>query len=409
MGVGIEQLGGAGTIVTYEDNASAANGLYYTLTEINAFLVALPSPDWPALGTTPVSYRGTVELQNGDGSGTAVTTLKETNATVISDAFSQLSTSAVGSANRTLQFGEKVVGPNGKPMGKDGCRLVFQGGSFSWFGTVKVYGSHIRCASLSVLPSSLGLSTEIIDTHIDTSGSPQFGNVSGPIEYMARVSIALTGAAGTSVGSFNTLNSEDIQIIGTTQRLLSSSLVLRVRGLTLSGTPTVADARIQSGTNAWDLNEFTPTDAVAQFQSSVANSAYINIWAPYSPYVYDLGTNLPIANMPVTLLDKNGATVVPVSYTDANGLISFGSSDLITEDSVKVKRWRTVSSVGEYEELGPFTARLNMDGTILNGYLGTTFSFIWPRRTSAYGDTLLPLYDGVPMVGGTSWIEHVAT
>jgi len=103
------------------------------------------------------------------------------------------------------------------------------------------------------------------------------------------------------------------------------------------------------------------------------------------------------------VLRADGTEVVPLTYTNALGLISYGASDLITQNSVKVIRWKRTAGVEAYSELGPFTVRLNMDGNVLPQYLPREIVFVWPRTTDAFGDTLLPVYDGIPMVpvGGT--------
>jgi len=410
MAVGVDQAGGPGTDITYEDNASSANGLYYTFAEVFA------SPfgaEFTGLGTSPESYRALVSLVNGDGGGTATTTLKETNATLTCDLGKPLNISPIGSANRTMQFGEKILGPNGKPSGKNGCRLVFENSSISWAGIVKAYATQIRCSgTFNYFPGTAGLPGEFVDVIIDTGGSIGLGlPATGKVDLLFNVDISLYGGGTTVVANINSNYAERITIFGTGQRLISTPNAVRVRDLILGGTPTVADVNISSAVNEWDIAEPIWSGNAPQANSNLANSAYINEWWRWLPVTQEERTGAFIASVPLKVLDVDGTEVLPLTYTDVNGMISYGASDLITQNCLKVRRGKRTSSVWAWQKRGPFRVRVNLDGATLGQYPGYEKYFDFEYTSQTGGDQYRPLFPvlwlrgpGIP----TLWQEIVA-
>lgn len=394
MATGVDQPGGVpGTSpITVEDDAASANGLYYTFAEVFA------SPygaDFPGLGTTPESYRGIVQLVNGDGVGSATTTIKETNATLICDAGRPITVNPIGSPNRYLIFGEKIVGPNGKPSGKSGCRLVFEGSAVSWSGTVQLYGCQVRCSgTFNYFPGTSGLEGEFVDTIIDCGGSMSLGLPStGKVKLLFNLDITLTGASTTTVNNLNSDYAERITLFGNTQRLLFTGNSVRVRDIIFGGSPTVSDVRIASATNQWDLAEPIWSGNATQADSSLANSTYINEWWRYLPVSLEGTTGLRVEAVPIKVLDIDLAEVLPLTYTDSEGRIAYGASDLITENCLKVRRGKRTSSVWAWEKRGPFTVRVNMDGVTLPQYAGYEKKFDFSFISQTGGDQYRPLFD----------------
>ena len=346
------------------------------------------------LATSHQSYRGVASIQIGDG-GSAVTSLQDTNASIIFDASRSLATSAAsGVSGRTLRLGSKIVGANGKPTGRDGCKVVQQA-SGTLRGIVQLYATHIRqqVGTFAIQPGASGLACEIVDCILEALGGVALGVTGQELALIYNLDITLLGTLTShAITQWNVLNAERVTVMGNTPYLISTAGSVRVRDLVMGGTPTISDLH-KTGSTEWDLVEPFFTAAAPQVD---LGTGFVNQWWRFLPHVVDIIDRSNVANCPVRLLDVNGAELLPTTYTSSQGLITYGGTDPITKDTVKVRRG--TGSPFVWTEFSPVTARFNLDGAVLPKYTGLQVTFPWPRLTGAFGDQFLPCLDEVPLV-----------
>lgn len=386
----------SGTTLRCEDNANAdanADGINgeYSFKDF-ALKDAVNCVD---LVTSHQSYRGVAGIQVGDGAGTALTTLKDKNASIIFNASRTLGVSSVGQSNHTIELGTKILGPNGKPSGRDGCKVVAQAIT-TLRGAVRLYGCHWKqgTSNFSVTPGVVGLLGELIDCIIDSVGTVALGAAASELAEVFNLDITLTGAGASGVVTqWNVLKAQRVTIFTVSgNQCIATGGTVRVRDLILGGSPGTADLR-NTGVGEWDLNDTIWTGNGPQVSST---NNYINDWRPWQRTAINGNTLAPYANLPMLVLDKNGAIVVPLTYTDAQGNLNYGTTDPVTASSIKARRIIGVTSP-VWEELGPFTARYNLDGATLPQVLGHQEKFNFPRVTGAFGDQLQSINAPVPL------------
>lgn len=411
MAAGITQPGGAGTTIQMEDNTNADADLdvglgvdLYTLEDI--VLKGLASGDAIDLGTNPAdkAWRLRASLQNGDNVGSQPTTLRGKNCTVCFDATKTYSVSTVGASNRRTEFGDKITSPNGKPGGKNGIKFIMAATS-TWRGQIFIYGSLIATTvgNINLIP---GINAgEIINAILQAPGTFAIGqSTTGNLSLVYNLDIVCTSASPANViANWGADQAERVTVeCSTPQRFISTGAVLRIRDLVLIGAPTITDL-LHSSTSDWDLIEPVYSGAALQIQTASAGR-YVNEWWRWLPILISASSGASkIANVPVRLLDLDGVDLLgsgasAIQYTDSQGLIAYNPVDptlTIFDNVIKARRFVGGASAA-WEGRGPFTARFNLDGAILPGYLGTQFQFDFPRRIyGAAQEQLSPVLDVV--------------
>ena len=169
VAAGITQSAPLATILVEDDaNADASlDGIAGSYSFADLALKGLPSGDYADLtaalsATLQKRYGSRASIQNGDGVGTAVTTIKDMNSGLILDSGKTIAVSGVGRANRYLELGERIDGV--KPSAKNGCELIV-GGTLNYQGNFKLYGTTLQAigTSLTLNPFVPGLVGEIVE------------------------------------------------------------------------------------------------------------------------------------------------------------------------------------------------------------------------------------------------------
>lgn len=392
MADGISQPGGAGTTIFFESDAHADADLDGVLDKYHPqdiVVKALASGDAINLGTNIPSYKFRASVQNGDGVGTATTTFELTNVRVMFDATKTYLVNATGRANRWTKFGTKVQGAAGKPSGKNGVVLDVSANT-SITGNILIYGSLIRSTGvLTINPAATGLTSEVINTILEATGNVSLGSGGFPIQVAYNVDIVLNGSAVVLLLGIAAAERLTISAGPSSPYCFNTGTGGSVRFLILIGTPLTRDIRWNGAGGELDLIDVVWTGNAPQLE--VIGTSYVNIWSSCYPVTRDGGDGSIVANVPVELLDREGA-VVASGITDALGNLTFGVAP--TDNAVKVRRLR-FTGVLEDDDRGPFTWRVNYGPSALPAYLPSTKLFVWPYSDlpSGFGKQHLPLTD----------------
>jgi len=405
VAAGITQPGGAGTTIFFEDSshADAGGDGAYSFADIAAKFPV----DFIDNGTAEKSYRSKVTLQNGDGSGTAVTVMSDTLVTVVFDASKTYATSNIGQSNRTTQWGTKI----NNFAAKDGCKIRFATTPVMR-GTMNLYGCQLRSGQGFTMLPGFGASPvpgvgELIGNTFNAGntnssfGSPSSGNFA-VIQNNNFVGVGVNGFIANFGG-----DSEDGSVFSGTgmSRFISSAVAqLNLSRPRFTGSPTNADIRDVHGSGIdWNFAEPTWSQNAVQFEVA----AGVSEWWGFGVEVFDSKSPFArLANISVELIDVFGATVVD-AVTDSEGQISFNSG--VALNRVKLRRHTTGPTITEQ---GPFLLKANHKGTINYTYATLQQEVVWPGRDYAFGRQLQNVFLSVQLqnVTGTPtpWNERVA-
>lgn len=413
MAAGITQPGGGANPILFEDNANAAAGGdgSYSFADISAAFPALCVD----LGTTPKTYRLTVSLINGDGVGTATTTLKDADCSVVFDATRTYSVSATGRSNRFTEFGTKIDGT--KDSGRAGVTLV-SGATLNIGGNGKFYGSTLKTTTgaLTLAPAQTGLSYEIVNCILQSANNGiNLGTGAGAIDSIYNVDvIGGSGAAGTLI-NFNVTQAERVTVgaLAAASDHIRTGADFKGKDVVFIGSPTTAQVRY---TNTSDSHLIIPTwDQTIRINSTFTQGR-VHEWWPYGILVLD-GNAAPVAGLPFTLKDNSGRTVLTAT-TDAEGKITYSATYLdislveqtapaIAANCVEVTKYGA-AGVTSYQ--GPFRAELNVSGAINTSWPQRTITFDWPTTAIwTNGVQYADMYDIIqlepPPGNPTNWVE----
>jgi hypothetical protein len=393
---GITQPSGAGTTIFVEDDAHAdagGDGSYSFLDIATKF-----PADFNDLGTSIKAYRARVSVQNGDGAGSALTTIKDQDCAVFFDTGRTLLYSLVGQGNRTLELGVKVQGAAGKASGRRGVGL-WLGASSLIRGNHKIYGSMVKAsgvnANLNLAPTIQGCTTEIINSILRATNQVVCGSLAVSLTLIYNGDIDTDSLTLAPLSQFRYDDAERAVIAANGgPAMVNTSGAVIARDLVFVGTPTEGDLR-NSGVSTWDM--VNPTWSGNNFPISTVCIGPVREWWSYDVFIHDPATGLAIANVPIRLLDGSGVTVVS-GISDADGRIVFGAG--IYRNAVHVRTHISVAGVRSLTDNGPFTTRVNLDGVPVPGYVGYSYAWMWPRAAlaSGYGHQLISVMDPIRMV-----------
>lgn len=421
MAAGITQPAGNGGDILYEDNAHADASLdavagsydfedHYQKSQANGWKavdgVTAAVEKWGgAVFGLIAQYWYHVSIQNGDGTGTATTTLKAKRCQVKFDAGKTMKVSATGIANRFTELGLLQETAPGDAQGYDGVELAF-GATTTIDGNHKIYGSTLRVfgglVQLNIRRTSTSAVGDMVDTTLESYGTNAAATVSVgtstiPTERALHIWANVWGNASASVNLFNCLDADDLHYGGISNtRLNVTSAYTYVRDANFSGTPAAFDVRGSSGGN--DFVDTIWSGAATQVNLNVT----FNDWRTYSPVVIDEVTGSPVSGVDVEVKDGAVALILGTGsetgaiVSDSNGQISYTKAGLSNGGSIPipnslVPRRRAAGGSGWIEN-GPFTATYRKAG-----YSDRVVVFAWPRTTGVFGDQLLKVIDIVPM------------
>lgn len=410
MADGIFQTGAGATITLQNDTHADADldGINDVYSAEDIDLKGLASGDCIDHNTNHRSYRFKATIQNGDGTGTAATTFKESNVVINFDNTKTYLVSATGAANRRTEFGALVQGAAGKPSGKDGVQMLM-GAACTLRGQILLYNSYLKTSAgnINIIPGSAGLVGEIINCIMQSAGSFAIGqDTTGNLQRI--FNLDLTSFASNVSGAVTNWGADFAERVtvatNTANNFIRTGARIRIKDLVLIGTLqglTPADLS-NTGVNEWDI--VNPIWSGNANQYGVVN-ANVNEWFGYGIQVVNRDTGDPVANVPVKVTDVFGSVVVN-AITDSNGHISFGTVGDVTENALKVRR-RTNAALFNY--FYPFTVQVNQTGAINSGFSNTNYKKDWPFTDlpSGFGQQFYPVYDIVPLlpIGSSSWFE----
>jgi hypothetical protein len=401
---GIQQPGGAGTTIYVYDNAAAANGLFYTIAEIqtafpNDFQNMVGAVSGLTWGGVRKQYLSNVKITwGGQGSdGSNATTVQDTNV----DVFLRSGATwdyRIGGGLVTTKLGTKRgVGPSGlipaTMVGSDGCGIYQASGSLIFRGDWFVYGCSLL-APLNVqflstggsqgeaagnlmragLAFTLGDSLAIGKFYNNVCYSPTGINVLAQIKCLDEGGNAYVGVTPQGIASFS-----------------SATPTARMRNARLIGAPTTADVRVTLTGDASDLKFlgtiFSDTPAIPRFLffDDKTASQGAQVWRTFNTKVVDASGN-GLIDIPVRLSsDVEGVIVNTKSFGDGDISFVVGGSGL--QNGVLVRDEYRVAGVGAVRDR-VFTMTVNASGgafPVNQSYESKVLTFEWPGRDRAAG------------------------
>lgn len=418
--MGIFRPGGANTTVYIYDDSDAtgghAAGSPHTFAEIAA---AFPG-EFASLGTNAASYRGLQSLQIGDtGTGTATTTLTDTNSTVIWDNTKTLIWRVTQNTSWNLNLGTKV-GSGNTASGKSGSSLTF-GAATTLRGNITACGSTFKITSGSLsLAQVLGTTAEFQNCLFQSSvvGVAPFGLNPAIGSVIILYNVDLSHATTSQVlSSFTTTAAERITVCATAPSTFLQTAIgsLSVKDLKLFGSPTTSDIRwTGAGPVNWQLVRPGFTLAAPKFSGTGANPGLAA--ATWEYWLWDVkvvdGAGASISGVPVKLTDAIGEVQVDTT-TGSNGEVSFGSG--LTANAVKVMdHYMVAGPTYTQRHRSPFLVEVNTGAGAILGLPSRRYNFNWPGYESittssgSFEDVADIVTLGEPSGAPTNWIERVA-
>ena len=419
MAAGITQPGGAGTVIYIMDDASSSSGLGYTFAEISA---AFPA-DFVALGTTPESYRGAVDVQIGDETqDDATTTLLDTNVHVTWDTGKTLLTRTTETYNWMIRLGTSVYSATTGYVGVNGCDLTF-GAATTLYATCGFFGCKIVCMGGAFVISSQSLGDPTIEgfhsstvEHRGTAATDAFlfadPLVSSLIVANRSVFIAatttgpmFTSAAVASLGSGN------IFIGNPTSFVKSADIAGYFTDPSFVGTPSVADIYVDTALDiaygGWVFTRPRWTGNAPRFAFG------------YEPVAIDGAQEKWYFDVKVVDINGDPIAGIPVSLTDALTNLVIGQ-DTNAEGRLDPEGAWPVTVRDHYADSGlnyltrdrsPFTLTVNSKSSpsYNSAYLTRTWVFDWPGLDDGnFSDVIMPvaLQDQLQVGADTTWVEQ---
>jgi hypothetical protein len=431
MAAGITQPGGAGTTIYIYDDSDTTGGRPagpYTFAQIST---AFPA-DVVDNGTNRKSYRFKVTLQTGDtGTGTATTTLQDTNVTAIWDSGKTLTCRNTQRTSWYWKFGTKV-GTGNQASGMDGCDLTF-GAAIGPPGNIFIYGSTLRQTSgtLSMAPFDTPPVSEVVNCIIASSSSGTtplgLGNAFSPYSNVYNVDFTHVTTA-QMMNNFGALSAERITMACSSPLSFVQTAVsgLIIKDIVFIGSPTSADMRwTNSAAVAWRLvrprwsgnaNKLGNVSGAHDWPIGDDSSNTQEMWLLDSKVVD--GTGSGISGIPVKLTDGFG-NVQANTTTDSSGAISFNNPHpglgtvTMLQNAVAIVDHYAASGVYGFRIRNPFTLEANLPS--MTGYNANYESyrrkFKWPG-SEGYTANSGQLEDVVDVISlqavpgnPTTWVE----
>lgn len=396
---GIAQPGGPGTTIYVYDNARSANGLYYTIAEIQAafpndfqnMVGAVSGLTWGGirkqyLSNVKVTWGG----QSSDGSNP--TTVQDTNV----DVFFRSGGSwdyRIGGGLVTTKLGTKRGNPPSSLIpatmaGSDGCGIYQASGSLIFRGDWFVYGCSLL-APLNVQFLSTGGSQGEVAGNLMRCGISYTLGESTALGVFYN-NILFSPTTGNVLAQIKCLDSGGNFVIGVTpQGILSFSAATpssRIKNTRLVGAPTTADIRsLLTGDNSglkFQGTIFTDTPGVPRFlffdDKTPAQGA--QVWREFNTKVVDASGN-GVVDIPVRLItDVDGEVVDTKTFGDGDiGFLGPGSG---FQNGVLVRDEYREGGVGKVRDR-VFTLLVNIGGgsfPVNPAYPGKQVTFEWPGR-----------------------------
>jgi len=417
MAAGVTQPGGAGTKICIYDDASSASGTGYTMAEISAAFPAVIVDN----GTNRKSYRCIQDIQIGDTTtDSATTTLVGTNVDIYFDSGKTLRTRSTELTSWYLRLGTKI-GTGDQAGGKDGCTVVL-GLAPSWPRQYFIYGGLIRQTSGALSLGSTDGVSEMCACVIQSAATgttpiaPGIINLGPGNLYNVGISHVTTAQV---MNNFVASSAELISVAcaAPTTFLLTTLPSIRIKDLSMFGSPTQSDLRWSSGVaTGWELIRPRWTGNAAKFSAANAGVTIAVANAAKEYRIFDCklvdAAGDGIAGIPVRLTDAH-ANVQVDTTTDSAGEITFGTG--LTEKAVVVFDHYCTSGVYIMRDRSPFYTEINMSyQTGYNGsYQSHRYYWNWPG-SETYTTTSGELEDvndviqmAAPASGGSTWVERI--
>jgi hypothetical protein len=412
VAVGVTQPSGAGTTIFYYDNASAANGLYYTFAEIAA---AFPA-DFISNTTNFPSYRSKVSLQCGDtGTGTATTTLQDTNCAVFFDANRTMLWRTTQSTSWNLNLGAKV-GSGNVATGRNSVIIHTPAtvagttvrGNFSLYGCTWIAGA----GSLNFATTGVaGLTTEMVDCIIGHTGTGNGNNIviggatvpAGNVynvDFWGNVSAANNGI----LTNFNFTTGERLTLGGPSMPhfLRSGSLTITCKDIIFFGTPTVSDIIPLGSITGWDFvrPKWSGNAPVVGTAAIVSAGVIRELWVADTKVVDRNGDG--VSGISVKVTDSIG-TVQVNTTTTSTGRIAFGSGLLTNAVIVRDHYADGVSYLTR--DRSPFLFEINVTNQNTS-YPALRYYTGWPTDVNGnFEDMADPIPLQYASGNPTTWVE----
>lgn len=399
-----------------DNNADAADGTHYTVSEIIAAVTAADATRIDS-GTGFPTYRFLKNLVVGGASSNA-TLLQDVNCTLTFDATRILRTRTTNTTNVGITFGTRV-GSGNSGSGGNGVTVLLApttSTAMAIRGTVKLYGSRFSKSYLATSQAlqfpAVNSGSELVNCQFDGFTSYVLGSSGFNIGLIYNLDITRPNAATNIITAFFVDVAERITV--SSLRTADANLALSSNTANVSfrdavffgdftggGAPGVLSA---GGTaTGWKLvHPQWPTGVNLFGVNSVAlaDDGAHEYWE-YDPQVVDGTTGTPLSGIPVKLTDILGNVQVD-EITGSNGRITFGSG--ITANMVIVADHYT----GGRRTRSDFLAEVNTGASANPAYPEVTYRFDWPGDdTGRYGEVwdIIPL--GNPAGGaGTVWVEQ---
>lgn len=405
MPAGIQQPGGAGTTIFVYDSTAAANGLYYTIAEIQAafpndFESMVGAVSGLTFGGIRKQYLSRVSVvwggQAADGSNP--TEVRDTNVDVFFRAGQWQY--RVGGGIITTKLGtKKGRTPQGlipaTMAGADGCGIYQASGNLIFRNDYFLYGCVLLCPlNLQFLATGATTNSEVagclwrnglsftigealtLGSFYNNIGySPTTGNVVAQVKNLDMDGNTMIGDSPSSILSFS-----------------NASPTARAKNTRLVGTPSNCDIRSLVTADNSDLKFlgtiFTEAPGVPRFLffNDHPASEGAEIWRVFDTKVVDqLGNGL--ADIPVRLLsDVDGTVVDTKTAGDGNvGFLGMGGANF--QNGVLIREEYREAFIGKRRDR-VFTLLVNVAGgafPINVSYPGRVLRFEWPGLDRANG------------------------
>lgn len=370
MAAGITQPAGNGGSLLFEDDANAAAGGSgdYDVVDWEAAVAA--NGYKAADGVTPaiekktgqiVEYLVYVNVQNGDGVGSAQTTWREkTNAKINWINGKGYIVSTVGQANRRTFLGEEYVGLDGKRAGRLGPEITF-GAAVIMRGVTEICGADINTPSpFTIVPLTSGTCKSIGTRYqsLGTLGTFTIGAANQMAVAVGNKFESFPGQLGPVVANINAVEFDDNEVIGS-DSASQSSLLRSTSAITAVGIRFVKSVGTAAGdfesTAGGTIRLVVPKWSRASRPVSVSTGPSVEEYLLWRGFAIDRLSRIPLSGIPIELWDLALNTLLASLATDANGLTSFGAAPMVNAQLVR----KYGSAGGAVTDYGPWEARVN--------------------------------------------------
>lgn len=378
--------------------------------------------DFLDLGTYQPSYRSLVDLQVGDvGSGTATTTLQDTNVKVTWDLLFTLKYRTTQVTSWFTTLGTKC-GTGNQAGGSSGCDLTV-GNEVVFRGTVKLYGCKIRKRSagstrIQYLPGITGSTGELVDCDFQNQGTTNsyiLGTSTQKVDNVFNCTFSVPTTTQPVFSNVFVTAMERVLIASesSTSYISTNAVDIGFKDTLFKGTVTAGDIRVNSGAARWSMvrpgwSQTAPAKVAFTTAHTITLANALKEYWLFNVKVVD-STGAGLANIPVKLTDTLSNVQVNTT-TDTYGRISFGSG--LTANAVLVVNHYGTSGVYAQSHRSPFLLEVNTGNDRDQTRQSLRTRFYWPgyeTYTTTAGtfedvNVIVPLEtaSGTP----TTWTEH---